>query len=150
MKHSRLLGKIVLSITFGFVWIISNFITFHYVCDYPEYGPSFYGFPFVQQTNSTWVNSFSGNLYLSGMMGNLIIWSLVFYMLLSLINDVLGRKIKKALFLLGLLGFVTSIIYISFYFEAYDWRIQWSHDNFKIDYFSDTIQCKRTFYFFKH
>jgi len=144
MNHSQQLGKVILAITLGFVWITSNFITFHYVCDYPEHGPSFYGFPFVQQTNSTWVNSFSGELYVFGLLGNLALWSLVFYGLIWLINDVLGKKIRKLLFIVGVLTFVLSIIFISLYFQVYEWRFEWSHDDFKLNYYQTDITCERT------
>lgn len=52
----------------------SKIVTFEYVCDYPERRPKFYGFPFVQETDSTLVNSMSGDLYILGFLGNFMFW----------------------------------------------------------------------------
>ena len=35
-------------------------------------GPRFYGFPFVQQTNLSWGGTMSGEIYLLGILGNIL------------------------------------------------------------------------------
>lgn len=148
MKTQNRLGKIILSLILGLIWIISLPITFKYSCDYPEYGPTFYGLPFVQQTNTTWVNSFSGEIYISGFLGNLFLWSLFFFGILNLISYRLRDSLKKLSFYFGLLSFSICIFFVSLHFSVYEWRATWSHNDFKLNYYNKDIQCERDLLFF--
>lgn len=73
----------------------SKIITFEYVCDYSEKGPKFYGFPFIQETGSTWVNSMSGEIYVLGFLGNLLFWLAIIGSLFFILSKIMDLQQKS-------------------------------------------------------
>lgn len=55
---------------FGFLLRTCELVTVRKICFYPEYGPYYYGFPMIYRTNTTWVNTGSGNIYALGLLIN--------------------------------------------------------------------------------
>ncbi|WAC03055.1 hypothetical protein N7U66_05350 [Lacinutrix neustonica] len=51
--------KLIFTIITALGFVTDECLIFEYVCDYPERGPKFYGFPFIQETDTTWVFSMS-------------------------------------------------------------------------------------------
>ncbi len=135
-----------LCIAVGFT--LTNLVTFKYVCVTDERWPKFLGFPFVQSTDSTWVFSMSGDLFIKGFIANILFWSLVFYGLIHLLDSVKHRVYrifaKSTIVLLCLL----SLVVIYFESTVFNWNLQWDHDNFKMNYYQEDLDCKQTFTFF--
>ena len=130
-------------------FITDEYLIFEYVCDYPEGGPKFYGFPFVQETDATWVNSMSGEIYLLGFLGNLIFWALIIRGIVFIASKLKRKIIKRVIGIFAWLIFTWSL-FISFVnFNAVDWRIEFTHDNFKMNYYQSDIECKRNFFLIK-
>ncbi|SNR16424.1 hypothetical protein [Tenacibaculum jejuense] len=138
------LKKVVFSIILSLGMITDDFLIFEYICDYPELGPRFYGFPFVQETNTTWVNSMSGEIYLFGFLGNFIFWIVLFRILIQLFIKLKQTVIIK---LIQVLVSVLSLFYTYAYFLAIDWRLSLTHDNFKLHYYQSEPSCKKIFKF---
>jgi hypothetical protein len=125
-------------------------LTFEYVCDYPELGPRFYGFPFIQETNSSWVFSMSGDIYILGFIGNFIFWALFFFGLTLFLKKVKNRFLNILIKILGWSVVVWSVFVAFLYFGAIDWRFEFTHDNFKMNYYEQDIKCDRSFIFSKY
>lgn len=142
--------KLLSSIIVALGCITDDYLIFEYACDYPEHGPKFYGFPFAQETNSTWVFSMSGEIYLLGFLGNLIFWTVIITGLVFLVSKLNGRLVKKITKLLGWLIIAWSLFISFVYFAAIDWRVEFTHDDFKINYYQSDIDCKRQFFLKKH
>lgn len=136
--------KILLSIILSLGMISSDIIYFKYTCVTDEKWPSFLGFPFVQSTDTTWVFSMSGILYLKGLFGNIIIWSIFFYLLLFIIYKITKGKFVLAKNILAFLTVCYSLFFTLFFFYAIDWSLGWDHDNFKMDYYQTNLECTRT------
>lgn len=141
--------KLIFSIIIAFGFIMDEYLTFEYICDYPERGPKFYGFPFVQETDTTWIFSMSGEIYLFGFLGNLVFWTIIIGGI-ALLLDKIKRKLTKKIFkIFGWLIFAWSL-FISFVnLAAVDWRLEFTHDNFKMNYYQSDIDCKRNFLLIK-
>lgn len=135
--------KLIFSIITALGLITDEFLTFEYVCNYPEYGPKFYGFPFVQETNTTWVFSMSGEIYLFGFLGNLIFWTIIIRGIILLLNKIKVKLMQKIIGVFGLLILAWSLFISLIYFAAIDWRLKYTHDNFKINYYQYNIDCER-------
>ncbi len=138
--------KILLLIVLSLGMITDDFLVFEYTCNYPELGPKFYGFPFVQETNTTWVNSMSGEIYILGFIGNLIIWTLIFgivFQLLKRIRNSIGFKVFVTVLMLY------ALFFSCVYFSIIDWRFSYSHDDFKVHYYQSKPDCKPIFKFLK-
>jgi hypothetical protein len=136
--------NILFALIFGVGLTFSDIVAFEYVCDYPELGPKFYGFPFVYRTSTTWVNSMSGDLYLQGIISDTIFWFIIVYVLILGLKKLKNIKIKRVLRVIGLLIFGFSLFLTIISFLAIDWRLEISHDNFKINYYLNEIECNRT------
>ncbi|PHS62797.1 MAG: hypothetical protein COB12_10290 [Flavobacterium sp.] len=141
--------KLIFSIITALGFITDEYLTFEYVCDYPERGPKFYGFPFVQQTDSTWIFSMSGDIYLFGFLGNLIFWTIIIGGIVLLVNIIEGKWTKKIIGIFGWLIFVWSLFISFVHFAAVDWRLEFTHDNFKNNYYQSVIDCERNFIMIK-
>lgn len=137
--------RLIFTIIVALGIITDEFLIFEYTCDYPEYGPQFYGFPFVQETSTTWVNSMSGEIYLLGFIGNLIFWAIIIGLIIFFF-----RNTKSKLILLFAYLAISWSLFVSFaYFIAIDWRLEFTHDNFKLDYYQSEIDCDREIIFSK-
>ncbi|NER16020.1 hypothetical protein [Spongiivirga citrea] len=141
--------KILFSLITAFGLICYQPIRFKYACDFKEHGPEFYGFPFVQETG-TWVSSFSGILYLSGFLGNLAFWFVLVYSLVYFIKKTNNRIVNNIKSILVYSIILISIFYGYLHFDVFIWDIEWSHDNFKMNYFQEDVECERTLLFFNN
>ncbi|WP_298489013.1 hypothetical protein [uncultured Maribacter sp.] len=141
--------KIIFSIITALGCITDEFFTFKYVCDYPEHGPEFYGFPFVQETNTSWIFSMSGEIYLFGFLGNLVLWTLFIFILVVCLHKIKGKLAQKIIPVFGWLIMAWSILVSFVYFGAIDWRLKYTHDDFKINYYQSYIACEREFLWIK-
>ena len=128
---------------------LAKIITFKYVCETDENWPEFYGFPFVQSTNTSWVFSMSGELYFIGLIGNTLFWLLIilfinhFYSKIKLSWLIQIGKIFSGFIVLASLVIIISELFI------FDWRLKFNHNDFKLNYYQKDLKCERTLQFFK-
>ena len=106
-------------------------------------GPRFYGFPFVQQTNLSWGGTMSGEIYLLGILGNILFWALIFRGLGYLFDLMKNKIIQKALLFFRWAVLVFSLFIVFMYYTVIDLRYKLSHDNFKMNYYEKDIDCER-------
>ena len=144
MKKKNIL--ILFCLSLGFT--ILNFVRFEYSCKTDELWPKFYGFPFVQWTDTTWVNSMSGDFFLKGFLCNVLFWFAFFYLVIHLLNSIQHKIFKKIINTIIIFLCLFSLIIIYFEFTVFDWRFNWDHNNFKLDYYQEELDCVRTFHFF--
>ena len=139
-----MLKRASIAVLFGFGLAFSDVITFEYVCDYPEYGPSFFGFPFVYRTSTPWVNSMSAVLYVTGSVGNLLFWTTIVYLVASLVEK-LKRGWTRRVVTIILSGIcILSLGLTTVELAIIEWGIETGHDDFKMNYYQDDIDCERT------
>jgi len=141
--------KIIFSLITALGCITDEYFTFQYVCDYPEHGPEFYGFPFVQETSTSWIFSLSGEIYLIGFFGNLVLCTLLIFILVLCLSKIKGKLAQKIILVFGWLIIAWSILVSFVYFGAIDWRLNYTHDDFKINYYQSHIVCEREFLWIK-
>ena len=75
-------------------------------------------------------------------------WTVLFYgliYLILLIKHKIYRIISK-----GIIIILCALSLFVIYFEmtVFDWSLQWNHDDFKMNYYQQDIDCKRAFRFF--
>lgn len=90
----------------------------------------------------------SGEIYFFGLLGNLLIWTVVVRLFIYFLDKMSNTWLKKSLKLLGWIIFIASMLSSYVYFDAIDWRLKWTHDNFKLDYYQTEIDCERKLIFF--
>ena len=139
----RLLATLCIAIGFT----LPHFITFKYECFTDERWPFFYGFPFVQSTDGSWVFSMSGNLFVKGFVGNVLFYSVFIYGLVYLLDTIKHRvfKIFGKTIIVALCAMALLIIYFEIF--VFNWTLHWDHDNFKMYYYQHDLDCQRTFKF---
>ncbi|KAA3637858.1 MAG: hypothetical protein DWQ02_06125 [Bacteroidetes bacterium] len=89
---------------------------------HPDGGPDLYGFPMAFMS-STWVNSFEHEIYLTGLLVDLIFYSiLALFLFQPLLNFIRQRSIKKLMTyavwtftLMQVLSFIIFFKYLRFY-----------------------------------
>ncbi|WP_452220986.1 hypothetical protein [Lacinutrix salivirga] len=140
----RLLATLCIAVGFT----LPHFITFKYVCETSERWPHFYGFPFVQSTNGTWVFSMSGNLFISGFIGNVLFWSVLIYGLVYFLDSITSKIFKTVGKVIIVILCALSLFIIYFEVFVFDWNVHWSHNDFKMSYYEQDLDCERTFEFF--
>lgn len=141
--------KIIFPLITALGFITDELLIFEYVCDYPELGPKFYGFPFVQETNTSWIFSMSGDVYLIGFLGNLLFWTIIIGGVIFFVAKIKGKLIKRIIGIFGWLIIAWSLFISFVYFTSVDWRLEFTHDNFKINYYQSDIDCERNFLLIK-
>jgi hypothetical protein len=141
--------KIILSVIIALGVVFSDIIYFEYTCLTNERWPRFLGFPFVQSTDTTWVFSMSGTLFLFGLLCNILFWSLIVLTVVKLINSLRLTKLKTVKKVFNMLLITVSLFITTIYFLAIDWRLKWDHDNFKMNYYQTDLNCERVFHFFE-
>lgn len=140
--------KILASLCIAVGFTLTNFITFKYICNADEYWATFKGFPFVQSTDGPWVNSMSGELFIKGLLGNILFWTFLFYGLIYLfltIKHKIYSVVTKGIFVVLC---ILSLVIIYFEITVFEWRLEWDHENFKMNYYQQDLDCKRSFHFF--
>ncbi|WP_282069893.1 hypothetical protein [Olleya namhaensis] len=141
----RLLATLCIAVAFT----LPHFVTYKYVCLTDENWPDFYGFPFIQSTDRTWIFSMSGNLYAKGFIGNVLFWSIFIYGLVYFL-DTIKHKFFRVFGKIVIVALcVMSVVVISFEAFVFDWRLEWDHDNFKMNYYIQDLDCEKTFKFFE-
>ncbi|MEM5538206.1 hypothetical protein [Olleya sp. AS48] len=141
--------KILASLCIAVGFTLTDSISYKYVCKTDENWPSFLGFPFIQSTDRSWVFSMSGDLFIKGFIGNILFWSLLFYgviYLLSIAKHKVYKIISKSVITIFC---IFSLVFIYFEITVFDWRLEWDHDNFKMNYYIQDLDCEKTFEFFK-
>ncbi|QCE43354.1 hypothetical protein [Psychroserpens sp. NJDZ02] len=139
--------KILASLCIAVGFTLTNCVSFKYVCETDERWPMFYGFPFVQSTDS-WVFSMSGDLFIKGFIGNVVFWSLLIFGLINLLDTVRHKFFKVIIKVVIVVLCVLSVVLIYFESTIFDWNIHWDHDNFKMNYYQQDLDCEKTFKFF--
>ena len=139
-------GIIIVLFAFGFVF--GEPIVFEYIPLYPEgeMGPEYFGFPFIYRTDTTWVNSMSGEIYLKGLLGNLIFWGGII-LIASFGIDKLKGKFKKATQILTI-SFGALVCLIALTSTAIDWRFHFDHNDMKGDYFINELDYNKELHMF--
>lgn len=142
--------KLIFIIPLSISLVLLDLISFKYKCRYEDGGPDFYGFPFIYRTDTSYVNSLSGELYISGFLGNTLFWTLLLFLSIITIKQLIPHINKTILLVLKVLILIISVFIIYVSTEIIDWRYQWNHD-FKINYYPDEVDCNRELLFFnKH
>ncbi|WP_157814134.1 hypothetical protein [Olleya sp. Bg11-27] len=140
--------KILAALCLAVSFTLQHFITFKYVCQTDERWPTFYGFPFVQSTDHSWIFSMSGDLFIKGFIGNILFLGLFFYgviYLLGIAKHKICKIISKSVIIILC---IFSLVFIYFEITVFDWRLEWDHDNFKMNYYQQDLDCEKTFKFF--
>ena len=140
--------KVILSIVVAVGIVFSNIIYFEYSCITDEKWPKFRGFPFVQSTGESWLFSMSGDLFLKGLFGNVFFWALIIFFSVSLIKNWTLGKYNIAKWIVSILIILLALFITTISIIAIDWRLNWNHDNFKLDYYKIELDCERSFHFF--
>lgn len=140
---------LLFSVTTALGIVTSGLFTYEYVCDFPEAGPKFYGFPFVQRTDTTWIFSMSGDIYLFGFLLNVAFWSGIIYLLGWAISPIKNPIIARTRTVLGWAVFGIMLLLSIQNLTIIDWRIKLHHDNFKMHYYQHDIECERHFYWIR-
>jgi hypothetical protein len=140
-----MIKRVFFSIIASLGFISDEMLTFEYICDYPEMGPRFYGFPFIQETNASWIFSMSGDIYLIGFTGNLVLWAIIFFGVTLFLKKIKNKFLNKFFMIFGWCIVVLSVFITFINFAAIDWRLELTHDNFKMNYYENNINCERSF-----
>ncbi|WP_298392534.1 hypothetical protein [Flavobacterium sp.] len=105
-----------------------NVVTFRTILDnHYEREPNLFGFPFICKTSIPWVNSMEQHFYLLGLIGNLIVGTIIFYIIVLLLNKIEIPKIIRKIsnFIIMIFGIIAII---SFFFILFnDKSYQWYH-----------------------
>ena len=60
--------QVIFSIVVGLAMVLSNAISIEYIPNYKsDMGPEYFGSPFIMSTDTTWVNSFTGETLPQGL-----------------------------------------------------------------------------------
>ena len=140
--------KVILSIVFAIGIVFSDIVYFEYTCITDENWPTFLGFPFVQSTNTSWIFSMSGELFLRGLLCNILFWGVLIYIFVFFIERITVGKFYIAKWISSLLLMFLALFISIISLLAIDWRMNWDHDNFKRDYYQTELDCERSFHFF--
>ncbi|WP_272022957.1 hypothetical protein [Olleya namhaensis] len=141
--------KILASLCIAVGFTLTNSISYKYACKTDERWPDFLGFPFVQSTDGSWIFSMSGDLFIKGFIGNILFWGLFFYGVIYLLG-IAKHRVYKIIFKSVITIFcIFSLVYIYFEITVFDWRLEWDHDNFKMNYYIQDLDCEKTFKFFE-
>ena len=144
--HKRKIISVVFLFCLGLTFNSFEFLTFMKVCEYPEHGPYFVGFPFIYRTNMTWVNTGSGNYYLLNWLGNIVFWFSVVYLLWIALKKMF--KFNGVIPLKGMiLGILFSVAYQVTIMNVLDIRYLLVHD-VRLDYYDSDIKCNSKLIFF--
>ncbi len=87
----------------------------------------------------------SGEIYLLGFIGNVLFWAILIIGIISLLNNIKKKSLKKVMYIFGWLIFAWSSLMIFMNFTMVDWKIKLTHNNFKMNYYQSDIDCKRRF-----
>jgi hypothetical protein len=146
MKISVFL-KVIFLVCVGFGFAFSDLIVFVYRCDFPEYGPDFIGFPFIYRSSIPWVNSLSANLYLSGLIGNVLFWTIFAFILITLAEKVATNGIRIASRIAVKSIFTAVLLLGALKYSATEWTSKKSHKNFSMGYFKEGVSCSKALLF---
>jgi energy-coupling factor transporter transmembrane protein EcfT len=91
----------------------------------------------------------SGDIYLIGFLGNLIFWAIIIGGIVFFVDKIKGKLTKRIIGIFGWLIIAWSLFISFVYFAAVDWRLEFTHDNFKINYYQSDIDCERNFLLIK-
>jgi hypothetical protein len=121
-------------------------VTIKKICEYPEHGPYYYGFPLIYRTNMTWVNTGSGIIFTLNWIINIIFWLVVSIGLWNITRKILKLKkeFPKAIMLI-IIG-ITIVLQI-IEMKALDLRYELVHD-VKMNYYQQEINCESKLVFF--
>ncbi|MFT6334778.1 MAG: hypothetical protein ACJATI_001524 [Halioglobus sp.] len=125
---------------FGLLLSSVELVTIRKICFYPEHGPNFYGFPMIYRTNTTWVNTGSGNIYVVGLFINSIFWGGLSYVISNSIRKLINSRSVKIGITITLL---LSTIFNCFIFSCFDLSFKFHHTS-KMNYYQQDIECERT------
>nr|WP_299035114.1 hypothetical protein [uncultured Tenacibaculum sp.] len=142
---STLIKNILFSIITALGCITDTHLMFEYVCTSLEPSPKYYGFPFVQEADTTCYSSLTGEIYIYGFLGNWLVSAIIIYVIVNFI-------ITNQSFMTTLIkGFVCIwALFTAFvYFVVTDWKIHPTHNNFKTVYHLTNGDCKMQFLYYK-
>lgn len=128
-----------------------DFISFHRKCNWlGDGGPDYYGFPFVYRTQIPWVNSFSGEFYILGYLGNVFFYLLLVIVIRKLLRYVLfSDKLKTILRNTSKVIIIVIAILSLFFTYGIEWNIQWKDGRSEFEYTSGKelkCDCKLEFF----
>ncbi len=140
----------VLSILFliclGLLLNSLELVTFYKVCEYPEHGPDYYGFPMIYRTNMTWVNTGSGIIFILNWIVNIIFWIAISIGLWNFIKKILKLKMEfPKPIMLAIIGITAVIQLINM--DVLDLKYELVHD-VKMNYYQQEINCESRLLFF--
>lgn len=140
--------KSIIIALFAFGFVFGEPIVLEYNPLYPvgEMGPEYFGFPFIYRTDTTWVNSMSGEIYLKGLIVNFIFWVIVILITVFCIDKLNGRfkKVTQIFFI----SFGLFVCLIALTNTVIDWKLHFDHNNMKGDYFINELDYTKKIHFF--
>ncbi len=126
-----------------------DIISVRYDCDYcGDGGPGFYGFPFKYRTTIPWVNSMSGDFYISGFLGNTLFFFVIIFALIILLKRIVkSLKVKKIFKIIGYVLTTILLLLAAMNFFIIDWRFEWK-DTYYNNYGGKPLKCEKHLEFF--
>lgn len=138
--------NILFVICLGLLLNSLELVTIKKVCEYPEHGPFYFGFPMIYRTNMTWVNTGSGNIFILNWLINVIFWIMVsigfWHFTKRIIN--LKKGFPKAIKLIVVL---IAIVFQIIEKDTFDLEYILVHD-VKMNYYQKEIKCNSKLIFF--
>ncbi|NVK03200.1 MAG: hypothetical protein HWD92_00195 [Flavobacteriia bacterium] len=143
--------KAIILLLFAFGFVFGEPIAFEYLPVYPtgDPGPEYYGFPFIYRTDTTWVSSLSGILYLKGLIANLLFWAIISFLASRGIDKLRGKP-KIASQIVAIVFGIYLVLVAFLKVSINDWSIQYDHDNMKMDYYNEELDYHREIIWFQN
>lgn len=125
-----------------------DIISIRYSCFHNEMGPELYGFPFIYRTQIPWVNSFEGNLYLLGYLGNALFYLLIIKLIELSLNKINENIIRNKYFKIStIIVFILTIVFSSLPVFIYEWECELTTKKI-LEYADQPLNCEKQWIFF--
>ncbi|HAW20722.1 MAG TPA: hypothetical protein DCX14_11110 [Flavobacteriales bacterium] len=141
--------QVIFSIVVGLAMVLSNAISIEYIPNYKsDMGPEYFGSPFIMSTDTTWVNSFTGELYLKGLFSDVLIWGLLIYSVLLFLSRIQNKWARRIMLSLGTITFILAFAFVSMDLFIMDWRVHWNYTDADATNFHEEQYPEKRFHFF--
>lgn len=125
-----------------------DIISIRYNCFHEEMGPTLYGFPFIYRTEIPWVNSFEGNLYILGFIGNVLFYFLIINLIIIGLKRINEKIISNRIIKIGSIIFSMPIIFVGvFNIFIYEWELYFTTEEI-LKYADEPLNCMKELIFF--
>jgi hypothetical protein len=145
VKTLRIISTTILPLALPLLDIVTIKHTYDFKGDF---GPEFYGLPFIYRTEIPWGSSLSGEFYLVGYFGNVFFYSLVVLAITLLLMKLKLNTTIKKLWTMCWFGIASVlIVFAVIFFLITDWRYAWTNSEI-LHYANHSINYAKTIEFF--